>query len=83
VYNKRQETFPFGEMRREGEKVPNRIKQRRDELGLTQKELAERVKISTNYMYLIENEKKDINVSLAIRIARALNSTVEEIFSEN
>ena len=63
--------------------MPNRIKQRRHELGLTQEELAERVKISTNYMYLIENEKKDINVSLAIRIARALNSTVEEIFFTN
>lgn len=63
--------------------MPNRIKQRRHELGLTQEELAERVKISTNYMYLIENEKRDVKVSLAIRIARALNSTVEEIFFTN
>jgi putative transcriptional regulator len=60
--------------------LPNRIRQRREELGLTQAELAEIIKISTQYLSKIENEVKPINVMLAIRIAQALNSTVEEIF---
>ncbi|MGD6898649.1 helix-turn-helix transcriptional regulator [Bacillus infantis] len=60
--------------------MPNRIRQRREELGLTQAELAELIKISTQYLSKIENEVKPINVMLAIRIAQALDSTVEEIF---
>jgi putative transcriptional regulator len=60
--------------------LPNRIRQRREELGLTQAELAELIKISTQYLSKIENEVKPINVMLAIRIAQALNSTVEDLF---
>lgn len=60
--------------------MPNRIKERRDQLGLTQAELAERLKIHTSYLSKIENEKKPINVRLAIRIARELNTTVEHLF---
>jgi DNA-binding XRE family transcriptional regulator len=61
-------------------KSPNRIRQRREELGLTQAELAKKLGISTTYLSKIENERKPINVVLAIRIAKALESTVEEIF---
>lgn len=60
--------------------MPNNIKQRREELGLTQKQLAEKLNLSETYLNKIENEKKKVHVVLAIRIARALNSTVEEIF---
>jgi putative transcriptional regulator len=60
--------------------VTNRIKQRREELKLTQEQLAERVKVTTSYLNRIENETRNINVKLAIRIARALESTVEDIF---
>lgn len=60
--------------------MTNRIKQRREELKLTQEQLAERIKITTSYLNRIENETRNINVKLAIRIARALESTVEEIF---
>jgi DNA-binding XRE family transcriptional regulator len=60
--------------------VPNRIQERRLELDLTQAELAKKLKISVSYLSALENERKPINVSLAIRIARALRTTVEEIF---
>ena len=60
--------------------MTNRIKQRREELKLTQEQLAERIKVTTSYLNRIENETRNINVKLAIRIARALESTVEDIF---
>lgn len=72
--------YPKRETRKRGEKVTNRIKQRREELKLTQEQLAERIKITTSYLNRIENESRPINVKLAIRIARALDSTVEDIF---
>jgi putative transcriptional regulator len=60
--------------------LPNRIRERREQLGLTQTELANKLKLSISYLSKIENEKTPINVKLAIRIARALKTTVEEIF---
>jgi DNA-binding XRE family transcriptional regulator len=60
--------------------MPNGIKKRREELGLTQAELASRIKISAGHLNRIENETRPVNVKLAIRIARALNVAVEDIF---
>lgn len=62
--------------------MPNRIQERRLELDLTQVELAKKLKISVGYLSKLENEKVNINVSLAIRIARALRTSVEDIFFE-
>ncbi|MEK3819638.1 helix-turn-helix transcriptional regulator [Cytobacillus sp. FSL W8-0315] len=63
--------------------MTNRMKERREELGLTQKQLAEKLKMSEAYINKIENETRNINVVLAIRIAKALEATVEEIFLPN
>jgi putative transcriptional regulator len=60
--------------------MPNKVKQRREELGLSQSDLAKKLKLSISYINKIENEKKPINVVLAIRIAKALDTTVEDIF---
>jgi DNA-binding XRE family transcriptional regulator len=60
--------------------LPNRIQERRLELELTQAELAKKLKISVSYLSALENERKPINVALAIRIARALRTSVEDIF---
>ncbi|ULT55439.1 helix-turn-helix domain-containing protein [Neobacillus drentensis] len=60
--------------------MPNRIQQRRLELEMTQAELAKRLKISVTYLSKLENERVNINVKLAIRIARALRARVEDIF---
>jgi putative transcriptional regulator len=60
----------------------NRIAKRREELQLTQKQLAEMLNLTREYLNKIENEKKQINVRLAIRIARALDTTVEHLFSD-
>lgn len=60
--------------------MPNRIQQRRLELEMTQAELAKKLKISISYLSRLENERVNINVRLAIRIARALRTRVEDIF---
>jgi DNA-binding XRE family transcriptional regulator len=60
--------------------MPNGIKQRREALGLTQAQLARKVSISAGYLNRIENETRPVNVKIAIRIARALNVAVEDIF---
>lgn len=60
----------------------NRIAERREELKITQKQLAEMLNLSREHLNKIENEKRPINVMLAIRIARALDTTVEHLFSE-
>ncbi|MCM3180196.1 helix-turn-helix transcriptional regulator [Cytobacillus horneckiae] len=63
--------------------MTNLMRQRREELGLTQKELAERLQMSETYINKIENETRNISVVLAIRIATALETKVEEIFFIN
>jgi putative transcriptional regulator len=60
----------------------NRIAERRKEMQLTQKQLAEMLNVTREHLNKIENEKKQINVRLAIRIARALDTTVEHLFSD-
>lgn len=60
--------------------MTNRMKQRREELGLTQRELAEMLQMSEAYLNRIERETRKINVVLAIRIAQALKTTVEDLF---
>jgi len=78
-YNKEYKVSLRGNTRG-GDTLPNRIRERREQLGLTQTELANKLKLSISYLSKIENEKTPINVKLAIRIARALKTTVEEIF---
>jgi transcriptional regulator with XRE-family HTH domain len=60
--------------------VPNRIQLRRLQLGLTQEELAARLKISVTYLSKLENEKRPLNARMKFRIARALDTTVTDIF---
>jgi DNA-binding XRE family transcriptional regulator len=47
---------------------------------MTQAELAKKLKISVTYLSRLENNRININVKLAIRIARVLQARVEDIF---
>lgn len=58
----------------------NKIKAIREEQGLTQRELAEKIGITVNWLSKLENKKRIPNVSLAIRIAAALGVKVDDIF---
>jgi len=60
----------------------NYIKEVREERGLTQPELAKKAKVSKGSMSEIENDKQIPGVYNALRIAKALQVTVEELFKE-
>ncbi len=57
----------------------NRLKKRRKELGLTQKEVAERSGISVSYLNLIENNRRDISGKILKSIAGSLELNVHQL----
>ena len=62
------------------ERLANRIKEKRGELGLTQAELAERCGVTRKTVNTIENGVFAPSALLAIKLAKALNLPVEELF---
>jgi putative transcriptional regulator len=62
------------------ERLDNFIKERRTELGLTQAELAEACGVTRKTVNTVENGVFNPSALLAIKLARALNVTVEELF---
>ena len=63
------------------ERLANRLKERRVELGLTQAELAERVGVTRKTVNTIENQVFVPSTILALKLARALKMPVEELFA--
>jgi putative transcriptional regulator len=59
----------------------NRIKDRRTALGLTQADLADRVGVTRKTINTVENAIFVPSTILALRIARALGSSVDDVFS--
>lgn len=62
------------------ERLDNDIKRRRTELGLTQAELAEACGVTRKTVNTVENGVFSPSALLAIKLARALNVTVEQLF---
>ncbi|BDU86346.1 helix-turn-helix transcriptional regulator [Clostridium perfringens] len=61
-----------------------RLKLRRIALGKKQKDLAEELNISQQYLANLENGKSNNpNRELMIKIAKLLNSTVQELFFDD
>ena len=60
--------------------MKNIIREKRKELGLSQEELAKRCGVSRQTVNAIENNKYDPSLPLAMRLARCLQTTVEELF---
>ena len=63
------------------ERLANKIKQRRGELGLTQGELAEQVGVTRKTVNTVENGVFVPSTILALKLARALGRSVEQLFS--
>lgn len=59
--------------------IGKRIAFVRKERGLSQETLAELVDISTQYMSIIENDKKNMSVEVLTKIADVLNVTTDFI----
>ena len=62
------------------ERLANKLKDRRTELGLTQAELAERVGVTRKTVNTVENGVFIPSTLLALKLAQALNVTVEQLF---
>ena len=61
--------------------MENIIRIRRKELGLSQEQLASKVHLSRQTVNAIENNKYDPTLSLAFRLAKELQLTVDELFT--
>ena len=62
------------------ERLANRLKDRRTELGLTQAELAEKVGVTRKTVNTVENGVFTPSATLAIKLAQALAISVEQLF---
>jgi putative transcriptional regulator len=62
------------------ERLANRIKERRAELGLTQAELAEKVGVTRKTVNTVENGVFTPPALLAIKLAAALDLSVGQLF---
>lgn len=60
--------------------MKNIIKKLRKEAGLRQEDLAAKVGVSRQTIIAIENNKYDPTLELAMKLARQLQTTVEELF---
>ena len=60
--------------------MKNNIKIRRKEQGFSQEELAKKCGVSRQTVNAIENNKYDPTLSMAFRMARELQLTVDELF---
>ena len=60
-----------------------KLKIKRQETGFTQVEVAEKARITTRQYQRYERGERIPNAATAILIAKALNSTVEELFERS
>ena len=60
--------------------MTNRIKQLRKAKGYRQEDLAAALGVSRQTIIAIENDKYNPSLELAMRLARYLQTTVEELF---
>lgn len=67
--------YAFGD-----ESMTNRIKELRKAKGYRQEDLAEALNVSRQTIIAIENNKYNPTLELAMKLARYLNTTVEELF---
>ena len=60
--------------------MKNKVKELREALGLTQKELGENVGVSRQAVNAIETGKFDPSIWLAHDLAKYFNTSIEELF---
>jgi putative transcriptional regulator len=61
--------------------MKTKIKELREKRNLTQEALAEKVDVTRQTILFLEKGKYNPSLRLAYRIAKVLNSRIEEIFS--
>ena len=63
-------------------KFGNKLRKERHELGLSQEELASRVKVHRTYIGMIERAEKNITLENMEKICRALNLRISDFFKD-
>ena len=58
----------------------NNLKLHREKLGLTQVQVAQKTGMNERQYQKYEYDKREPGVRMAVRIAKALNTTVEELY---
>lgn len=61
--------------------MKNRVKEYRKQYKLTQEELANNLGVTRQTIIAVENDKYNPTLELAMRLARYLNTTIEELFT--
>jgi len=61
--------------------MKTRIRELRAKTGLTQEELAQQVGVRRETIVFLEKGKYNPSLKLAYKVARALDSTIEEVFT--
>ena len=62
------------------DRLANRLKEKRTELGLTQADLAEACGVTRKTVNTVENSVFTPSTLLALKLAKALNEPVEQLF---
>ena len=62
------------------QKFGNRIKQLRNELGLSQEKFAWSIDMDRTYYASVENGKRNVSIKNIEKIAKGLGITLEELF---
>lgn len=65
---------------RTGEKLQTSIKELREKVGMSIAQLAEKAEVPDNTIEQLEEGSYDPSLALAYRIAKALNTSIEELF---
>lgn len=60
--------------------MKNRIKELRKDKGLRQEDIAKQLSVSRQTIIAIENNKYNSTLELAMKLARFLDTTVENLF---
>ncbi len=60
--------------------MKTRMKELRSEVNITQEELAKQVGVRRETIIFLEKGKYNPSLRLAYRVAKALNSTIEDVF---
>lgn len=60
--------------------MKNKIKELRTKMGLRQEDVANQLNVTRQTIIAVENDKYNPSLDLAMKLARLLNTTVEELF---
>lgn len=64
-----------------GKILKNRVRELREERGLTQKQLGEKVRVSRQAINAVETEKYDPSLWLAYDLAQFFDKAIEDVFN--